>query len=287
MNSTVIITIISLSLLAFLSAVILYVVAQKFKVYEDPRIDEVQALLPAANCGGCGFAGCRNLAEALVKADTFEGLNCPVGGAPVMQDAARILGKTAPEVDPTVAVLLCNGSPDNTPHTSHYNGASDCRISNSLYIGETDCTYGCLGNGDCVRSCKFDAMYMDQSTGLPVIIDDKCVSCGACVKACPRNLIELRRKAKKDRKIFVACSNCDKGGPARKACKVACIACNKCFKVCEFDAITIENNLAYIDAAKCTFCRKCAPECPTNAIIELNFPPRKPKVEVQAEVVNL
>jgi H+/Na+-translocating ferredoxin:NAD+ oxidoreductase subunit B len=287
MNSTVIITIISLSLLAFLSAVILYVVAQKFKVYEDPRIDEVQALLPAANCGGCGFAGCRNLAEALVKADTFEGLNCPVGGAPVMQDAARILGKTAPEVDPTVAVLLCNGSPDNTPRTSHYNGASDCRISNSLYIGETDCIYGCLGNGDCVRSCKFDAMYMDQSTVLPVIIDDKCVSCGACVKACPRNLIELRRKAKKDRKIFVACSNCDKGGPARKACKVACIACNKCFKVCEFDAITIENNLAYIDAAKCTFCRKCVPECPTNAIIELNFPPRKPKVEVQAEVVNL
>ena len=287
MNSTVIITIISLSLLAFLSAVILYVVAQKFKVYEDPRIDEVQALLPAANCGGCGFAGCRNLAEALVKADTFEGLNCPVGGAPVMQDAARILGKTAPEVDPTVAVLLCNGSPDNRPRTSHYNGASDCRISNSLYIGETDCIYGCLGNGDCVRACKFDAMYMDQSAGLPVIIDDKCVSCGACVKACPRNLIELRRKAKKDRKIFVACSNCDKGGPARKACKVACIACNKCFKVCEFDAITIENNLAYIDAAKCTFCRKCAPECPTNAIIELNFPPRKPKVEVQAEVINL
>lgn len=287
MNSTILITVISLSLLAFLSAVILYLVAQKFKVYEDPRIDEVQALLPAANCGGCGFAGCRNLAEALVKADTFEGLNCPVGGAPVMQAAARILGKTAPVVDPTVAVLLCNGSPDNCPRTSHYNGASDCRISNSLYIGETDCIYGCLGNGDCVRACKFDAMYMDQSTGLPVIIDDKCVSCGACVKACPRNLIELRRKAKKDRKIFVACSNCDKGGPARKACKVACIACNKCFKVCEFNAITIENNLAYIDAAKCTFCRKCVPECPTNAIIELNFPPRKPKVEVQAEVINL
>ena len=121
---------------------------------------------------------------------------------------------------------------------------------------------------------------------MPVIIDDKCVACGACVKACPRNLIELRKKAKKDRKIYVACSNCDKGGPARKACKVACIGCNKCFKVCEFDAITIENNLAYIDAKKCTFCRKCVPECPTNAIIELNFPPRKPKAEVQAETVN-
>ena len=287
MSSTVLITIICLSLLALFSAVILYFIAQKFKVFEDPRIDEVQAILPAANCGGCGFAGCRNLAEALVKADTFEGLNCPVGGAPVMEEAARILGKIAPVTDPTVAVLLCNGSPEFRMRTSQYNGASDCRISNSLYIGETDCSYGCLGNGDCERACKFDALHMDPVTGLPVIIDEKCVSCGACVKACPRNLIELRKKAKKDRKIYVACSNCDKGGPARRACKVACIACNKCFKVCEFGAITIENNLAYIDATKCTFCRKCVIECPTNAIIELNFPPRKPKAEVQAEVTNV
>jgi Na+-translocating ferredoxin:NAD+ oxidoreductase RNF subunit RnfB len=286
MSSTVLITIISLSLLAFMSAVILYFVAQKFKVFEDPRIDVVQALLPAANCGGCGFAGCRNMAEALVKADSFEGLYCPVGGAPVMAEVAKILGKTAPVVDPTVAVLKCNGSPEYSPRTSQYNGASDCRISNSLYIGETDCSYGCLGNGDCERACAFNALHMDPFTGLPVIIDDKCVSCGACVKACPRHLIELRKKAKKDRKIYVACSNCDKGGPARRACKVACIACNKCVKVCEFNAITIENNLAYIDAFKCTFCRKCAPECPTNAILELNFPPRKPKVEAQAEVAN-
>jgi Na+-translocating ferredoxin:NAD+ oxidoreductase subunit B len=286
MNSTVLITIISLSLLALMSAVILYFIAQKFKVYEDPRIDEVQAVLPAANCGGCGFAGCRNMAEALVKADNFEGLICPVGGAPVMAEAARILGKVAPVIDPTVAVLLCNGSPEFRPRTSKYNGASDCRISNSLYIGETDCSYGCLGNGDCERACSFDALHMDQVTGLPVIIDDKCVSCGACVKACPRHLIELRKKAKKDRKIYVACSNCDKGGPARKACKVACIGCSKCFKVCEFNAITIKDNLAYIDSKKCTFCRKCVTECPTDAIIEFNFPPRKPKVEVEAETIN-
>lgn len=286
MSPTILITIISLSLLALISAVILYFVAQKFKVHEDPRIDEIQAVLPAANCGGCGFAGCRNFAEALVNADTFEGLNCPVGGADVMGMAAKILGKEAPVVDPLVAVLLCNGTPEYRPRTSKYDGASDCRISHNLYIGETDCSYGCLGNGDCVRACSFDAMYMDTATELPVIIDYKCVACGACMKACPRNLIELRKKAKKDRKIYVACSNCDKGGPARRACKVACIACNKCFKVCEFDAITIENNLAYIDAKKCTFCRKCVSECPTNSIIELNFPPGKPKVEVQTETVN-
>jgi Na+-translocating ferredoxin:NAD+ oxidoreductase RNF subunit RnfB len=286
MGSTVLITVISLSILALIAAVILYFVAQKFKVFEDPRIDQIQEILPAANCGGCGFAGCRNFAEALVKAETFDGLSCPVGGASVMGNAASILGKVAPVTDPLVATLLCNGSVESRPRTSIYDGVPDCRISHNLYIGETDCSFGCLGNGDCVRACTFDAMYMNQATGLPVIIDDKCVSCGACVKACPRHLIELRKKAKKDRKIYVACSNCDKGGPARRACKVACIACNKCLKVCEFNAITIENSLAYIDATKCSFCRKCVTDCPTNAIIELNFPPRKVKEAVEAEKIN-
>lgn len=285
MSLTVLITILSLSLLALLSAIILYFIAQKFKIFEDPRIDEVQAVLPAANCGGCGFAGCRNFAEALVKAETFEGLNCPVGGGEVMGQVAKILGKEALAVDPLVAVLLCNGTPEFRPRTSKYNGVEDCRISHALYIGETDCSYGCLGNGDCVRACLFNAMYIDKSTGLPLILDDKCTACGLCVKACPRELIELRKKAKKDRKIYVACSNCDKGGPARKACKVACIACTKCQQVCEFGAITIENNLAYIDALKCTFCRKCVVVCPTNSILELNFPPRKPKEEAKTEPV--
>lgn len=283
MSLTVPITIITLSLLALVFAVILYFIAQKFKIFEDPRIDDVQAALPAANCGGCGFAGCRNFAEALVKAENFEGLNCPVGGAAVMGEVARILGKEAVAVDPLVAVLLCNGSPEYRPHTTKYDGVPDCRMAHSLYLGETDCSYGCLGYSDCVRACQFDAMYMDPKTNLPVIIDDKCVACGACVRACPRHLIELRKKAKKDRKLYVACQNCDKGGPARRACKVACIACSKCFNVCEFDAITIENNLAYIDSWKCTFCRKCVVECPTGSILEFNFPPRKPKTEEKVE----
>jgi electron transport complex protein RnfB len=287
MSSTVLLTIVSLSLLGLFFAIILYFIAQKFKVFEDPRIDEVQSVLPAANCGGCGFAGCRNFAEALVKSDTFEGLNCPVGGAETMGKAAQIMGKEAVAVDPQVAVVLCQGSPDYRPHTSKYNGAADCRIANQLYIGETDCAYGCLGNGDCVRACTFNAMDMDPVTELPVIADDKCVACGLCVKACPRNIIELRKKAKKDRKLYVSCINKDKGGPAKKACKVACIGCNKCYNVCEFNAIKMENNLAYIDAGKCTFCRKCVGECPTKSILEFNFPPRKLKEEVLEEKISV
>jgi Na+-translocating ferredoxin:NAD+ oxidoreductase RNF subunit RnfB len=286
MSNTILITIISLSLLALISAVILYFVAQKFKLVEDPRIDDVQAVLPAANCGGCGFAGCRNFAEELVKSETLEGLNCPVGGPDVMKAAAEILGKSAPYADPLVAVLLCNGTPEFRPRTSVYTGTADCRISHNLYIGETDCSYGCMGHGNCVKACKFDAMFMDSVTGLPVIVDEKCLACGACVRACQRNLIELRKKAKKDRKIYVACSNCDKGGPARKACSVACIGCSKCLKVCEFDAIIIANNLAYIDANKCTFCRKCVTECPTGAILAYNFPVKKSVTEVQTGITN-
>lgn len=283
MSSTILLTIISLTLLGLISAVILYFIAQKFKVYEDPRIDLVQEVLPAANCGGCGFAGCRNFAEALVSAESFDGLNCPVGGADTMTKAATILGKVAVAADPLVAVVRCQGSPDHRPQTSFYDGARECRISHSLFGGETDCSYGCLGFGDCVRACTFGAMYMNEKSGLPVIIDEKCVACGACVRACPKKIIELRKKAKKERKLFVSCVNCDKGGPARRACKVACIACNKCFNVCEFSAIKIENNLAYIDALKCTFCRKCVEECPTHSILEINFPPRKAKTEPKSE----
>lgn len=277
MSPTVVLTIVTLTLLGMLSAVILFIIARKFMVFEDPRIDLVQEVLPAANCGGCGFAGCRNFAEALVSAESFEGLNCPVGGSSTMEKAASILGRTALASDPLVAVLLCNGSHAFKPRTSSYSGPADCKITHTLYSGESDCGYGCLGNGDCVRACTFGAMHMDEVSGLPVIDDAKCVACGLCVKACPRKIIELRKKAKKDSKLYVACSSHDKGAVSRKACQVSCIACNKCFKVCEFGAITIENNLAYIDASKCTFCRKCVGECPTSAILEFNFPARKAK----------
>jgi Na+-translocating ferredoxin:NAD+ oxidoreductase RNF subunit RnfB len=282
MSATIIYTVLILSIIGTLSAIILYFVAQKFKVFEDPRIDEIEAALPGANCGGCGFAGCRAFADACVSKGGLSELFCPVGGNDTMGSVADILGIAAIKKDPRVAVLRCNGTCEFRPKTNIFDGAVSCAIASSLYSGDTGCQYGCLGCGDCVVACDFDAIHMNPATGLPEVVDDKCVACGACVKACPKTLIELRRKAPKDRKIYVACRNQDKGGIARKSCSVACIGCSKCEKECKYDAIIIANNLAFIDSDKCKLCRKCVSVCPTNSIIELNFPPRKVAVEEQS-----
>ncbi|MFQ3578812.1 MAG: RnfABCDGE type electron transport complex subunit B [Bacteroidales bacterium] len=277
MDSIIIYTVITLSSTGALAAVVLYFVAQKFKVLEDPRIDDVEKMLSGANCGGCGFPGCRKLAEALVKSETMDGLYCPPAGNEVMGEIAKYLGKAAQARAQTVAVVRCNGTCEVRPKTSNYDGAKSCKIAAISCGGDTACQYGCLSFGDCVSACTFDAIYMNETTGLPVVITEKCTSCGACVKACPKNLIELRKTNKKDMKIYVACMSKDKGAVAKKACGVACIGCGKCQKVCPHDAIVLENNLAYIDSEKCKLCRKCVTECPTNSIIETNFPVKKPK----------
>lgn len=272
-------TILTLCALGVLSAVVLYFVAQKFKVEEDPRIGEVEKKLPGANCGGCGFAGCRGMADALVARDDISSLYCPVGGADTMKDIAAYLGKAAPEKEPQVATVRCGGTCDKRPRTNNYNGSKSCAVVSSFYVGETGCSYGCLGYGDCVVACAFDAIKINPATGLPEVDADKCTACGACVKACPKMLIELRKKWPKNRAVYVACRSKDKGAVVIKACKAGCIGCGKCEKVCAFDAIKIENNLAFIDSAKCKLCRKCVNECPTGAIKLIGMEPlaKEPK----------
>ena len=275
MNSILLYTILTISILGVVSAVILFFAAKKFYVYEDPRIDDVEQSLPSANCGGCGFAGCRALAEAIVKDNSLEGKFCPVGGNDTMQKVAQIMNLAAPASTRKTAVVRCNGTCDNRPKTSNYEGAKSCSIASMNSGGDTGCQFGCLGFADCCVVCDFDAIHMNPVTGLPEVDDDKCTSCGACVKACPKMLIELRKIAVKNRKIYVSCRNTEKGAVAKKACAVACIACGKCQKECAFEAITIENNLAFIDSEKCRLCRKCVSVCPTGSIIEENFPPQK------------
>ncbi len=267
--------------IGMVAAVILFFVSKKFYVYENPLIGEVEDILPAANCGGCGSPGCKAFSEKLVNADDISDLFCPVGGNDVMKQVSALLGKEVAEKDPTVAVLLCQGSCEVRPKTTIYQGPRSCAISSLVYGGETDCQYGCLGDGDCVTVCDFDAMYMNEETGLPVIITDKCTSCGACVKACPRDIIEMRPRNKRDLKIFIGCLNEDKAGIAKKSCSVACIGCSKCEDICPKDAVIMTDNLAYIDPIACTLCRKCVEVCPTHSIIETNFPPKKVKIPKQ------
>lgn len=264
-------TILTLCALGVVAAVILYYVVKKFNVEEDPRIDEVEKMLPGANCGGCGFAGCRGLAGALVAQDDISNLFCPVGGSPIMSPIATYLGKAAAEKQPQTATIKCAGSCAVRPKTNEYDGAKSCAVASALYVGDTACSYGCLGLGDCAVSCQFGAISINPETGLAEVDPDKCTACGACVSACPRGVIELRKKWVKNRAVYVGCNSKDKGAAVMKACKAGCIGCKKCVKECAFDAITVEGNLAYVDPQKCKLCRKCVNVCPTGAIKLVNM----------------
>lgn len=282
MMSLILIALGVLGAIALVAALVLYVCSKKFAVEEDPRLGLVTEALPGANCGGCGFPGCGGLADALVKAadaGSLEGLNCPVGGAETMGKVADLLGMAVANTESTVAVVRCNGTCELRTKVCEYSGLRTCAAMHATGAGETACGYGCLGCGDCVAACSFDAIHMNEETGLPEVDEDKCTSCGACVKACPRNIIQLRRKGPKNRRVYVQCVNKEKGAVALKGCKAACIGCGKCLKECQFDAITIADNLSYIDDKKCKLCRKCVSVCPTQAIIAVNFPPAKDKKE--------
>lgn len=272
-NDIILYSLIVLSALGVLFAIILYYVAQKFQVVEDPRIDDVTSLFPGANCGGCGFAGCRALAEQIVKTNSL-GIAPPCISNETLQQVAEILGIVAVSTVPKVAVVRCNGSFNNTPKIVNYDSTSSCFYANAIFSGESGCSNRCLGLGDCVAACKFDAIKISPVNKLP-FVNENCIGCGACMRACPRHVIELRNRGPKDRRVWVSCVNTEKGSISRKNCSVSCIGCMKCVKVCAFDAIIVENNLAYIDFNKCKLCRKCVAECPTGAIHEINFPPRK------------
>jgi len=275
----ILIAVLVLVAIGLMAAIILFFVEKAFKVIEDPRIDEVADKLPGANCGGCGFAGCRALAETIVKNGSMEGYNCPAGGD--MNAIAEIMGLTATVSEPKIAVMRCNGTCENAPVKVQYDSAKSCLYAHAVFAGEAGCAYGCLGCGDCVESCQFGALSIDEDMQMIKVNEVLCVGCGACVKCCPRNVVELRNKGKAGRRVYVSCCNTEKGAIAKKNCAVACIGCGKCVKACTFEAITVNNNLAYIDDTKCKLCRKCVAECPTGAILAVNFPAKKIEKNVE------
>ena len=165
-SQVILIAVAALAVLGFALALLLYLVSKRFAVKEDPRIGQVADVLPGANCGGCGFPGCGGMAAACVKAadaGSLEGLNCPVGGASCMQEIASILGMEVAAASPKLAVVRCNGTCERRPRVVSYDGVMSCRVANSTCMGETLCSYGCLGCGDCVAACQFDAIQIGRA----------------------------------------------------------------------------------------------------------------------------
>jgi len=234
---------------------------KKLKVEEDPKVEKVSEILPQANCGACGFSGCRAFAENVV-AGNVEVHGCPVGGEETARKIAAILGVEPGEIIPKIARLHCRGNRQAALSRGTYLGIPTCEAAH-LVGGNKQCSFGCLGFGDCVRACPFDAIHMRED-GLPALSEDKCTGCGKCVDACPRNLFQLHPR---DQNILVFCRSEDRGPAAKKACKNACIACGICSRACP-EAIEIDNYLAKIKNFK-----KIPPEkfpeiekCPTGAI---------------------
>lgn len=265
---TVLCTVLVLGAIGMAGALVLYLVAKKFHVEEDPRIGQIESLLPGANCGACGRKGCRDFACACVGKGALDGLVCPGTSDASLQAIADILGVTAAAAERRVAVLKCNGSCAARPRVYEYDGARSCAVMDAVGVGTSACAYGCLGCGDCVSVCPFGALSLNPETELPVVDTALCTGCGVCVAECPRHLLELRPVGRRDRRVWVACSSRDRGAVARKICAAACIGCGKCSKECPFGAISVGDNLAYIDADKCKTCGKCVAVCPTGAIMD-------------------
>jgi len=258
--------VIALGFTALFFAVVIFFVDYKFKVEENPLIEEVTAILPGANCGACGFPGCKGFAEALVN-KTNNNKMCPVANKETVEQIGKLLGAELSAGNKTVALVRCNGHKDNSKTYIEYQGISSCAFLNTVTTGLNDCRFSCLRQGDCVEVCQFNAIKLDPITSIPVVDNHLCTGCGMCASTCPRNIISMITPADIDNIVYVSCSSKDRGNIAKAACNVACIGCGKCVKTCKFDAITLADNLATINNEKCTMCYDCVNVCPTGAIL--------------------
>jgi Na+-translocating ferredoxin:NAD+ oxidoreductase subunit B len=273
--SIILIAVIVLGGIGIVSAIVLYWASKRFAIVEDERVSAIASILPQANCGGCGYPGCNGFAEACVKSadeNKFDNKFCAVGGKAVMEQIGTILGLEVSDVAPKIAVVRCGGTCDLRTQNAQYDGARLCSVESMVGSGETGCSYGCLGLGDCVSVCKFNALHLNSKTGLPEVDENNCTGCGSCVSACPRSVIELRPKGPKSRRIYVNCINKDTQTISSLICKASCIGCGECTTVCKFGGITVTDNLAYINPDQCRLCRKCVDICPQNIIKAVNFP---------------
>lgn len=263
--------VLSLTVIGIIFGLILSVAKLKLKVEKDPRIEVLIELLPGANCGACGFPGCAGYARKIVEGEAEINL-CPAGGPEVINQIAGIMDVEAVEGGVSLkAYVHCQGGNAETTKRFIYEGPKECGAANNFMGGLRVCPYGCLGFGDCLNSCQFDAIYMNEND-IPVIDFGKCTGCGNCVEACPRDIISL---VPDNFSVYVRCKNKEKTPVMKKGCSVGCIGCKRCEKVCKENfednldvetAIKVDNFLATIDYEICTNCYKCAEVCPVPVI---------------------
>ena len=233
----------------------------KFFVETDERVKQIRAILPGANCAGCGYPGCDGYAEGIVNDGVKTNL-CAAGGAPLVKGIADIMGVEGEETIPVRALLKCGGTPAASPRRVTYNGIADCKSAAILPGGSPNaCPFGCIGFGTCVGVCVFGALSMVD--GLARVDPQKCVGCGTCVAVCPKSVLAL---APQTSCVQVACNSKWRGADVKKVCSAGCIGCGLCARACSAQAITVEGNLARIDGLKCTNCGDCAAKCPTKCI---------------------
>ena len=240
--------------------VILGISSGIFKVEKDEREEMVVALLPGANCGGCGYAGCSALAAAIAKGEAPVSA-CPVMSEEAVRQIADVMGKKVSHIEKQVAFVICKGSDANAWKKYEYTGISDCFAAAKIGGGDKKCSYGCLGYGTCVGVCKFDAISVKN--GVAVVDREKCTHCTMCIRICPKKVI-ASKPYKNDQ--AVTCATKEKGATLKEICKVGCIGCKLCEKVCPTDAIHVIDNLAAIDYEKCINCGECALKCPKKLI---------------------
>ena len=252
--------------LGLLLASLLAVANRRLFVYEDPRIDAVDDMLPHSNCGACGTPGCRPFAELLITGEVSPG-QCTVNSKEMTEAIADFLGVDVGNVEKQVARLACAGG-SHVAHTrARYEGLKTCRAAALVSGGGKGCSWACLGLGDCETVCDFDALHLDPH-GLPVVDAEKCIACGDCVEICPKKLFSLHPIS---HRLWVACKSLDNADEAEAECEVTCNACGRCAADAPEGLITIQNNLAVIDYSKNALASKIAIErCPTGAIIWLD-----------------
>lgn len=265
MNTIVVSGLVALGI-AFLLGILLGVFKQVFHVEVDPKVEEVRAVLPGANCGACGYPGCDGFAAAVAKGEAPTN-GCSVGADEVAVKVAKIMGVEASSTEKQVAHLVCQGCYEVSKRKAAYVGVKTCAAAKTSINGTKECDWGCIGFGDCAVACPFHVITV-LDNGLVQIDETKCTGCGICVAQCPQHVLRLFAANAKGALALCSCRNPRKP-VIMKNCKRGCIKCGKCERVCEAKALKLVNGIPEIDYSLCTSCNACVEGCPTKVLVLL------------------